>query len=79
MGRPMVRNLVRAGYDVTVWNRSPGKAASVVDHGASQTSDLSEALHRSVVFSSPADDSAFADAVLSASSLRAAKLYERRR
>lgn len=73
MGRPIARNLVRAGCDVTVWNRSPGKAASVVDRGASETPDLSEALHRSVVFSSLADDRAFADSVLSASSLQAAK------
>ncbi|MBM4608212.1 hypothetical protein GS416_06410 [Rhodococcus hoagii] len=25
MGRPMARNLARAGYDVTVWNRSPAR------------------------------------------------------
>ncbi|MFM1724232.1 NAD(P)-dependent oxidoreductase [Rhodococcus sp. PAM 2766] len=70
MGRPMARNLARAGYDVTVWNRSPGKAADVVDYGASEASDLADVLHRSVVFSSLADDRAFAD---SAPSLQAAK------
>lgn len=73
MGRPMARNLARAGYDVTVWNRSPGKAAGVVDYGATETPELSDALHKAVVFSSLADDGAFADAVLSASSLQAAK------
>ena len=26
MGRPMAANLVKAGHDVTIWNRSPGKA-----------------------------------------------------
>src|SRR5258708_24566686 len=25
MGRPMAANLVKAGHEVTVWNRSPGK------------------------------------------------------
>src|ERR1044071_1623489 len=25
MGRPMAANLVKAGHDVTVWNRTPGK------------------------------------------------------
>lgn len=73
MGRPMARNLARAGYDVTVWNRSPGKAADVVDYGASEASDLADVLHRSVVFSSLADDRAFVDSVLSAPSLQAAK------
>jgi len=34
MGFPMTRRLVNAGYDVTVWNRSPGKAAALVEGGA---------------------------------------------
>ena len=34
MGFPMTRRLVSAGYDVTVWNRSPGKAAALVAAGA---------------------------------------------
>ncbi|WP_233284388.1 NAD(P)-binding domain-containing protein [Prescottella equi] len=46
MGRPMARNLARAGYDVTVWNRSPGKAADVVDYGASEAPDLADVLHK---------------------------------
>ena len=25
MGRPMAANLVKAGHEVTVWNRTPGK------------------------------------------------------
>src|SRR5437773_9985486 len=25
MGRPMAANLVKAGHDLTVWNRTPGK------------------------------------------------------
>ncbi|BCN42701.1 dehydrogenase [Prescottella equi] len=73
MGRPMARNLARAGYDVTVWNRSPGKAADVVDYGASEAPDLADVLHKSVVFSSLADDGAFTESVLSAPSLQAAK------
>lgn len=31
MGTPMARNLVRAGFSVTVWNRSPGKAEALAD------------------------------------------------
>ena len=34
MGFPMTRRLVSAGYDVTVWNRSSGKAAALVAAGA---------------------------------------------
>ena len=34
MGFPMTRRLVNAGYDVIVWNRSPGKAAALVEAGA---------------------------------------------
>src|SRR4030088_2472395 len=38
MGFPMARRLVNAGYDVTVWNRSSGKAAALVKAGAKLTS-----------------------------------------
>src|SRR3984893_18559349 len=34
MGFPMTRRLLSAGYDVTVWNRSAGKAATLVEAGA---------------------------------------------
>ena len=34
MGMPMTRRLLAAGHAVTVWNRSPGKAATLVEAGA---------------------------------------------
>lgn len=34
MGRPMASNLLRAGFPVTVWNRSPEKARDLTSHGA---------------------------------------------
>jgi 3-hydroxyisobutyrate dehydrogenase len=34
MGTPMTRRLLRAGYDVSVWNRSEGKVAPLVEAGA---------------------------------------------
>lgn len=34
MGFPMTRRLIDAGYDVTVWNRSAGKAAVLIEAGA---------------------------------------------
>lgn len=34
MGRPMARNLLAAGADLTVWNRTPERADELVAHGA---------------------------------------------
>ncbi|MEM9348491.1 MAG: NAD(P)-dependent oxidoreductase [Planctomycetota bacterium] len=34
MGLPMARNLMDAGYPMTVWNRTPGKARPLVERGA---------------------------------------------
>lgn len=34
MGRPMAMNLLRAGYELTVWNRTASKMADLVDAGA---------------------------------------------
>jgi 2-hydroxy-3-oxopropionate reductase len=34
MGAPMVRKLLAAGHEVTVWNRSPAKAAALTGSGA---------------------------------------------
>jgi 3-hydroxyisobutyrate dehydrogenase len=38
MGIPMARRLLNAGYDVTVWNRSGGKTAPLVEAGAQPAS-----------------------------------------
>jgi 3-hydroxyisobutyrate dehydrogenase len=38
MGFPMVWRLLSAGHDVTVWNRSSGKAAALVEAGAKAAS-----------------------------------------
>jgi 3-hydroxyisobutyrate dehydrogenase len=34
MGAAMARNLLRAGFGVSVWNRTPGRAQELVDSGA---------------------------------------------
>jgi glyoxylate/succinic semialdehyde reductase len=34
MGTAMARNLVKAGYDVTVWNRTTSKCDALVSEGA---------------------------------------------
>lgn len=44
MGAGMARNLVRAGFDVTVWNRSPDKARPLADDGATVAEDPAAAV-----------------------------------
>ena len=36
MGKAMALNLLKAGFDVTVWNRNPEKCTELVVHGAQQ-------------------------------------------
>lgn len=44
MGSGMVKNLVKAGHEVTVWNRSGGKYAEIEKVGAKTVSDPSQVL-----------------------------------
>lgn len=72
MGAPIARNLAAAGHQVKVWNRTPGRAASVVDSGGSEVRDVTEALSPHVVMSMLADDHAFEENVLAQTALAAA-------
>ncbi len=59
MGTGMAARLVKAGHDVTVWNRSPGKAADLVAAGAREAGTIAEAVaDAAVAFSILADDAA---------------------
>jgi 3-hydroxyisobutyrate dehydrogenase len=51
MGYPMVERLLKAGYDVTVWNRTRGKAEPLAKHGATIRDNLLELKDADVVFS----------------------------
>lgn len=42
MGAPMAKNLAEAGYDLTVWNRTPEKAKPLADHGAEIATDAAD-------------------------------------
>jgi 3-hydroxyisobutyrate dehydrogenase-like beta-hydroxyacid dehydrogenase len=64
MGLRMATNLLRAGHDVTVYNRSPGRSASLVILGAHEASHLADACSGSAVISMLADDDAANDIVL---------------
>src|SRR3954466_5384837 len=44
MGVPMAAHVVRAGHDVTVWNRSPGKAGDLVELGATEARSVGSAV-----------------------------------
>jgi 3-hydroxyisobutyrate dehydrogenase-like beta-hydroxyacid dehydrogenase len=58
MGRGMAGNLVRAGYRVRAWNRSPGPAAELAAQGAESVPDPAGAFDADVVLSMLADDRA---------------------
>ena len=58
MGAAMAANLVKAGHDVSVFNRSRGKSGSVVELGAREAADLADACRGEVVITMLADDEA---------------------
>ena len=47
MGRELARTLIEKGNDVTVWNRSPEKAAPLVEAGANLAASAAWALRAS--------------------------------
>jgi len=58
MGSAMARNLIKAGHEVTVWNRSPDKADALVAAGAKRAATPAEAATGAVVHTMLADDRA---------------------
>jgi 3-hydroxyisobutyrate dehydrogenase-like beta-hydroxyacid dehydrogenase len=64
MGRGMAANLLKAGYPVTVWNRTPERCAPLVAAGASQASTPAEAVaDADVIMYCLSDDAAVEDLV----------------
>jgi 3-hydroxyisobutyrate dehydrogenase-like beta-hydroxyacid dehydrogenase len=64
MGAGMTANLIRAGYEVTVWNRSPGPSKLLVDQGAKLAATPAEAADGAdVVLYCLANDAAVEDVV----------------
>ena len=64
MGQPMALNLIRAGYPLTVWNRSPHKCVSLSDVGATVADDVADVFRRCDVVFLMLIDSASIDQVL---------------
>jgi len=71
MGRGMAANLLRAGFQVQVWNRSPEPVRALAEQGATAAADLGEIFANEVVVSMLPDD-ATVDAVLHDPALLAA-------
>jgi 3-hydroxyisobutyrate dehydrogenase-like beta-hydroxyacid dehydrogenase len=70
MGRGMAANLLKAGYTVTVWNRTPERCAELVAKGARQAKSPAEAVaDAELVMYCLADDAAVEDLVFGAGSL----------
>ena len=62
MGAPMAAQLLQSGYPVTVFNRSPEKAAPLIDAGASLAPSIAElAAESEIITTMVADDPALAD------------------
>jgi len=64
MGAAMAANLVRAGHDVTVFNRSPEKRRALLELGAREAGSVADACHGEVIITMLADDTAVADVAL---------------
>ncbi len=73
MGRGMAANLVKAGYPVTVWNRTPERCAPLVALGAKQATTPAEAAAGAdLIMYCLSDDAAVEDLVWGAGGLLAA-------
>ncbi len=44
MGAPMAAHVARAGHDLTVWNRTPGRAGPLTELGAREAKSVAEAV-----------------------------------
>lgn len=58
MGEPIAANLIKAGQQVTVWNRTAAKAEPLVKQGAKLANGIREAAQNEVVCTMVADDHA---------------------
>lgn len=64
MGLPMATNLVRAGHDVTGYNRGPGKVARFVEAGGRAAESVADAVRDAEVVITMLPDSPDVEAVL---------------
>jgi 3-hydroxyisobutyrate dehydrogenase-like beta-hydroxyacid dehydrogenase len=69
MGTAIAERLVGAGHEVSVWNRTPGKAEALVDSGAVQLATIDQAWEADVVVTMLADSSALTEVALGSGGL----------
>jgi 3-hydroxyisobutyrate dehydrogenase-like beta-hydroxyacid dehydrogenase len=69
MGSAMAANLVRAGHEVTVFNRTPGKSSALVALGAQEAATLAGACRGEAVITMLADDEAAANIAMGSGGL----------
>jgi 3-hydroxyisobutyrate dehydrogenase-like beta-hydroxyacid dehydrogenase len=72
MGSPMAANLLAAGHDLTVYNRSKAKAEPLVERGAHLAKTPGDAARGQVVITMLADDRAVDEAVFASEGIHAA-------
>jgi 3-hydroxyisobutyrate dehydrogenase-like beta-hydroxyacid dehydrogenase len=79
MGSAMARNLIKAGHEVTVYNRTPGKADALAAAGARIACTVAEACRGDAVVTMLANDAAVESVVLGSegvlASLRSGALH----
>ena len=63
MGAAMAGSLLQAGHEVTVYNRTPGKAQGLIDRGARLAARVADACQGDAVITMLADDGAIEDVV----------------
>ena len=66
MGKPMARNLLKAGYSLTVHNRSSAAAEELATDGAKAAPSSKEVAERSEIVITMLPDSADSEAVIAA-------------
>jgi 3-hydroxyisobutyrate dehydrogenase-like beta-hydroxyacid dehydrogenase len=64
MGSGMAANLLKAGHDVTVYNRSPAQAEALIELGAKAAASVAEACRDDAVMTMLANDEAVESVVL---------------
>jgi 3-hydroxyisobutyrate dehydrogenase-like beta-hydroxyacid dehydrogenase len=69
MGTAMAANLIKAGHDVSVFNRSPGKSGALLKLGAHEAVNLAGVCGGDVVITMLADDDAASDVAFAAAGL----------
>jgi len=64
MGGAMAANVLRAGYDLTVWNRTPGRITALAEAGAAVAADPADVAARSDIIITCVSDTPDVEAVI---------------